>query len=88
MIVERPGDEAHGQDVASHGTPCSWFRKEKGDFDSAIVVGPRTQLCWDGESDLDRAPECDVGAVERAPGMIFFDCFECGYTTPRSSSHP
>ena len=42
----------------------------------------------DGESDPDLVPDCDIGAVERAPGSLFFDDFECGYSTSWSTAVP
>ena len=42
----------------------------------------------DGESDPDTDPDCDIGAVERVPGLIFFDGFEYGYTTAWSAAIP
>ena len=41
---------------------------------------------WDGEADPNTTAECDVGAVERVPNGLFFDPFECGYTTSWSST--
>jgi len=43
---------------------------------------------WDGEADPDFIPECDVGAIERVPGALFFGPFECGYTTSWSEAVP
>jgi len=53
------------------------------DPDQRGVSRPR-----DGESDPDTDPECDIGAVERAPGSLFFDDFECAYTTAWSTTVP
>lgn len=52
-----------------------------GEIDQRGVSRPR-----DGEPVTDG--ECDIGAVERVPGLIFYDNFECGYTTSWSAATP